>query len=66
MLHAVVVRLKRDACKGDSEVAMVTKIEGSKADYVDRFYDRLEWWRVEGSRLRSELTKGCILNPLAP
>jgi hypothetical protein len=31
VLDAAVERLKRDACKGDSEVAMVMKIEGSKS-----------------------------------
>jgi hypothetical protein len=31
VLDAVVVRLKRDVCKGDTEVAMVMKIEGSKS-----------------------------------
>ena len=31
MLDAVVVRLKREACKADSEVAMVMKIKGSKS-----------------------------------
>jgi hypothetical protein len=31
VLDAVVVPLKRDACKDDSEVVMVMKIEGSKS-----------------------------------
>jgi len=28
-------------------------------DYVDRFYNKIGWWRVEGSCLQSELTVGC-------